>query len=167
MDERDEPVGEPTLEIQTSLLTPINPRSLGAPRGYANGILAPPGGRLLFVAGQVAWGPDQEIVCGDFVGQFARALDNVIEVVRGAGGRPNDVASLTVYVTDRATYLASLSELGEVWRHRMGRHYPAMALVEVAALVVDEAKVEIQGIAVLRENTRVQAPLVSPTTSHD
>jgi len=127
----------------------INPESLGAPRGWNNGLLAPPGGRILFVAGQTARDAEGRIVPGDFVAQFERALQNVLAVVREAGGGPENVGRMTVFVTDRDTYLGSQKELGEVWRRHMGRHYPAMALVEVSALVDEGAVVEIEATAVV------------------
>ncbi len=135
-------------------LEAVNPRSLGLPRGYSNGILAPVDGRLLFIAGQVAWDERQQIVCDDFRGQFAQVLNNVVTVVRKAGGQPQDLAQLTIFVTDCREYLACLEELGESYRMVMGKHYPAMALVEVQALLEPRAKVEIQGIAVLSAPAR-------------
>ena len=130
-------------------MEPINPSSLGAPRGYSNGMIAPAGGRVLFVAGQIAWDADQRLVGEGFTGQFERALANVLAVVREAGGGPEQVGRLTIYVTDRQEYLAALSEVGEAYRRVMGRHFPAMALVEVAALLEHGAKVEIEATAVL------------------
>ena len=127
----------------------INPERLGRPRGYANGVLAPAGGRLLFVAGQIAWDERQRIVSDDFVEQFERALANVLAVVAEAGGAPEHVARLTVYVTDKREYQSRTREVGERWRALMGRHYPAMALVEVRGLLEDGAKVEIEATAVL------------------
>jgi enamine deaminase RidA (YjgF/YER057c/UK114 family) len=127
----------------------INPKSLGRPRGYSNGQLTAPGPRLLFIAGQVGWDEEQRLVSDDFVEQFERALRNVLAVVMEAGGAPGGVARLVVYVTDKREYLARTSEIGECWRALMGRHYPAMALVEVKGLLEDGAKVEIEGIAVL------------------
>jgi enamine deaminase RidA (YjgF/YER057c/UK114 family) len=127
----------------------INPESLGAPRGYSNGVLTQ-GGALLFIAGQVAWDERQRIVSADFVEQFERALANLIAVVRGAGGKPAQIARLTVYVTDKSEYQRRTREVGERWRALMGRHFPAMALVEVKSLLDDEAKVEIEGIAVIQ-----------------
>ena len=121
-----------------------------APKGYHNGVLAPAGARTLFVAGQIAWDAEQELVGGsDFVRQFDQALANVLAVVAAAGGVPADVARMTVFVTDKKRYLAALKELGDVWRERMGRHYPAMALVEVRALVEDGALVEIEATAAI------------------
>lgn len=127
----------------------INPESLGAPKGYSNGILAPKSGRLLFVAGQVAWDARQQVVSQDFAAQFERALSNVVEVVRKAGGAPTDLARLTIYVTDRREYVAALKEIGQAYRRIMGRHYPAMALIEIKALLEEGAKIEIEGTAVL------------------
>ena len=89
------------------------------------------------------------MVSTDFVQQFERALDNVIDVVWAAGGKPTDIARMVVYVTDKAEYLASARALGEVWRARMGRHYPAMALLEVKGLLEEEAKVEIEAVALV------------------
>src|SRR5437588_3182427 len=127
----------------------INPESLGRPRGYTNGLLATPGTRLLFIAGQVGWDESQQIVGEDFVEQFDRALRNVLAVVGEAGGEAGGVARLVIYVTDKREYLARTEEIGERWRALMGRHYPAMSLVEVKSLLDDAAKVEIGGIAVL------------------
>lgn len=133
----------------------INPESLGAPRGWNHGILAPRAGRTLFVAGQTglnvpaATGGSPREAVPDFVTQFGQALDNVLAVVQGAGGAPRDVARLTIYVTDLTTYRASLASLGEAWRARFGKHYPAMALVEVKGLVDRGALVEIEATAVI------------------
>jgi enamine deaminase RidA (YjgF/YER057c/UK114 family) len=126
----------------------VNPRELGAPRGWSHGVLGPPGGRLLFVAGQDATDEAGEVPSG-FVAQFARALEKSLAVVRDAGGEPEDVARITVFVTDLAAYRSSLRALGEAWRGLMGRHYPAMALVEVKGLVNPNAVVEIETTAVL------------------
>ena len=127
----------------------INPESLGAPRGYSNGVLTEAGGRLLFIAGQVAWDQQQQIVSADFVEQFDRALANVIAVVTEAGGKAEQIARLVIYVTDKNEYRARTREVGERYRAHMGRHFPAMVLVEVKALLEDDAKVEIEGFAVL------------------
>lgn len=127
----------------------INPESLGSPRGYSNGVLAPAGGRLLFVAGQIAWDEKQRIVSDDFVEQFERALKNVLAVVEEAGGSPEQVARMVVYVTDKREYAARTREVGERWRSLMGRHFPAMALVEVKGLLEEGAQVEIEAVAVL------------------
>lgn len=122
------------------------------PRGYANGRLTR--GRVLYVGGQIGWTLDdsgQAFVfrVHDLVGQFAQTLDNVLAVVNAAGGTPESIASMTVYVTDIPAYRAAQKELGAVWRPRLGRHFPAMALVGVTELVEPEAKVEIQATAYL------------------
>jgi len=127
----------------------INPESWGRPRGYTNGLLTTPDARLLFISGQIAWDEQQVIVSTDFVEQFDRALQNVLTVVREAGGAPGGLARLVVYVTDKEEYRARTAEIGERWRVLMGRHFPAMTLVEVKGLLEDGAKVEIEGIAVL------------------
>ena len=127
----------------------INPEMLGRPRGYSNGVLVPAGGSLLFIAGQIGWNGRQQLVGEDFVEQFDRALANLITVVIEAGGGPENVARLVVYVTDKREYRERTREVGERWRALMGRHFPAMALVEVKGLLEDGAKVEIEGIAVI------------------
>jgi enamine deaminase RidA (YjgF/YER057c/UK114 family) len=127
----------------------INPESLGTPRGYSNGLLTEPAGRLLFIAGQIAWDRQQEIVSANVVEQFDRALANVITVVTEAGGRPEQIARLVIYVTDMGEYRVHMKEIGERYRARMGKHFPAMELFEVAGLLEDRAKVEIEAVAVL------------------
>ena len=122
----------------------VNPDALGRPSGGNHRMLAPAGGRLLFVAGQTA--PERG---GGLVEQWAGALERVLEVVRAAGGGPEHIGRMTVYVIDRQTYLASLKPLGEVHRRLMGRHYPAMTLVQVQALLEPNAAVEIEATAVL------------------
>ncbi|SRR5258707_8120451 len=128
----------------------INPESLGAPHGYSNGLLTEAGGRLLFIAGQIAWDRQQQIVSDDLVEQFDRALANVIAVVTEAGGRPEQIARLVIYVTDGKEYKKRMKEIGERYRALMGKHFPAMVLVEVKSLLEDNAKIEIEGIAVLK-----------------
>lgn len=129
--------------------TVINPESLGAPRGYANGMLVEAGGRLLFIAGQIGWNEKQELVSKEFVAQFDQALANVMAVVIAAGGTATHIARMTIYVTDKQEYRDHTRELGDRYRARMGKHFPAMALVEVRGLLEDEAKVEIEAVAVL------------------
>lgn len=118
-----------------------------APKGYANGVVTT--GRTLYVAGQIGWNERQEFASDDLADQFGQALDNVLAVVRAAGAEPTDVARMLVYVTDLDAYRGSLKKLGQMWRERFGRHYPAMALVGVAGLVEPRAKVEIEAVAVL------------------
>jgi enamine deaminase RidA (YjgF/YER057c/UK114 family) len=127
----------------------INPASLGSPRGYSNGVLTEAGGRLLFVAGQIAWDDKQTIVSENFVKQFDRALANVIAVVEEAGGKPEQIARLVIYVTNRIEYLEHQRRIGESYRARLGKHFPAMVLVEVKSLLDEHAKVEIEAVAVL------------------
>jgi enamine deaminase RidA (YjgF/YER057c/UK114 family) len=127
----------------------VNPAELGAPRGWNNGMLARPGGRTLFIAGQTARDASGRVAPADFVTQFDRALGNVLAVLAEAGGEPSDIGRFTIYVTDMTQYRGSLRPLGEAYRKRMGSHYPAMALVEVKSLVDSEAIVEIEATAVL------------------
>ncbi|MEM7308313.1 MAG: RidA family protein [Planctomycetota bacterium] len=133
-------------------IDPVHPAGWKPARGYSNGMLVQGGGKLLFVAGQIAWNADQELVApGDFVGQFRQALDNVAAVVKEAGGWPEHVVRLTVYVVDKRAYVERLKEIGAAYRDVMGRHYPAMALVQVADLLEPGALVEIEATAVLPE----------------
>jgi enamine deaminase RidA (YjgF/YER057c/UK114 family) len=127
----------------------INPDALGAPSGYSHGVLVEGGGKLLFIAGQIAWDQNQKIVSDDFVEQFDKALANVITVVKAAGGEANNIARLVVYVTNKHEYLAQTKAVGERYRKHMGKHFPAMVLVQVAGLLDDAAKVEIEAIAVI------------------
>jgi NAD(P)-dependent dehydrogenase (short-subunit alcohol dehydrogenase family)/enamine deaminase RidA (YjgF/YER057c/UK114 family) len=127
----------------------INPAQLAPPSGWSHGIAAPAGGRLLFVAGQAGWDRSCTGTPDAFDAQFARALDRVLDVVRAAGGGAADLTRLTVYVTDLAAYRESRRALGEAWRERLGRYYPAIALVEVSALMDEGAMVEIEATAVL------------------
>ena len=122
----------------------INPESLGAPSGWNHGMLAPRGGRVLFVAGQTAPGAGE-----GFVEQWAAALDRVLRVVGAAGGVPTDIGRMTIYVTNLAAYKANLKPIGDAYRRVMGKHFPAMALVEVKALVDLHAAVEIEATAVI------------------
>jgi enamine deaminase RidA (YjgF/YER057c/UK114 family) len=130
----------------------LNPASLPAPSGFSHGVLAE-GGRLLFLAGQTGLDSTGAIVApNDLVAQFAAALANLQVVVVEAGGRMTDVVKLTIYVTDKAAYRASLAPLGAAYRQVFGRYYPAMTLVEVKSLFDDRAMVEIDGLAVLADS---------------
>lgn len=129
--------------------TLINPDSLGTPNGYSHGIVADASGRLLFIAGQIAWDEQQKIVSHDFVEQFDRALANVVTVLSAAGGKPEHIVRLIIYVTDKIEYRERTREVGERYRKHLGKHFPAMVLVQVAGLLDDAAKVEIEGMAVL------------------
>jgi enamine deaminase RidA (YjgF/YER057c/UK114 family) len=117
------------------------------PKGYANGIEAE--GRIVFVAGQIGWTPDGRFEATTLPAQFAQTLDNTLAVLREAGAGPEHVARMTWYITDKRAYLASLTEIGGIWRERMGKHYPAMAVVEVKGLIEDAALIEIETIAVV------------------
>jgi enamine deaminase RidA (YjgF/YER057c/UK114 family) len=126
----------------------VTPPHFPKPRGYVNGIVVE-GGRTLHISGQIAWDKDARIVSPDFATQFLQALDNVIAVVREAGGGAEHVAKLLVFVTDLDAYRAATRAIGEGWRGRMGKYYPAMSLVKVAGLLEPGAMVEIEGVAVL------------------
>ena len=125
----------------------ITPSHFPKPKGYANGVLAQ--GRLLYIAGQIGWDKDARIVSPDFATQFLQALDNVIDVVREAGGGTEHLVKLLAFVTDLDAYRAATRAIGEGWRGRMGKYYPAMSLVKVAGLLEPGAVVEIEGVAVL------------------
>jgi len=129
--------------------TVINPKSLGTPSGYSNGLLTDTGGKLLFIAGQIAWDEKQKIVSDDFVEQFDKALENVVAVLNAAGGAATDIVRLVIYVTNKIEYRERTREVGKRYQKHMDRHFPAMVLVQVAGLLDDAAKVEIEGMAVL------------------
>jgi enamine deaminase RidA (YjgF/YER057c/UK114 family) len=135
-------------------LQAIQPPDWAPPRGYQNGIVAPAGRRLLAVAGQIGWDERCQLVQAApgedaFVVQFAQALRNVLTVVRCAGGEATDVMSLRLYVTDKQRYLRHSKAVGSAYRALFGRHYPAMAAVQVVDLVEDGALVEIEALAAL------------------
>ncbi len=125
----------------------VTPPSFPNPRGYAHGMLAE--GRTLHISGQIAWDKDARIVSTDFATQFLLALDNVIAVVRAAGGGSEHLVKLLVFVTDLEAYHRATKPIGEGWRARLGKHYPAMSLVKVAGLLEPGALVEIEGVASL------------------
>ncbi|HEX7183740.1 MAG TPA: RidA family protein [Thermoanaerobaculia bacterium] len=129
-------------------MTILQPEGWAKPKGYANGIAAQ--GRLVFVAGQIGWNPATgQFETDDFAAQTAQTLKNVAAVLREAGAEPRHVTRMTWFITDKAAYLASLREIGQAWREIMGRHYPAMSVVVVSALLEDRAKVEIEATAVV------------------
>ena len=125
----------------------IQPEGWATAKGYANGMLTADG--HLFVGGQIGWTAAQEFEAHDFIGQMRQALQNIRAVVEAAGGTPEDIVRLTWYVTDKAEYLAAQGEVGRAYRDVLGRHFPAMAMVVVNALVEDDAKVEIEATAVI------------------
>jgi enamine deaminase RidA (YjgF/YER057c/UK114 family) len=129
------------------MLSAVNPESLARPRGYSHGMKGR--GDVLFVAGQIGWDRGAVLVSEDLVAQFARALDNVLDVVWAAGGSAERVARLVLYVTDKNEYRSRSKDIGSEYRRRMGKHYPAMTLVEVRSLLEDGAKVEIEAVALL------------------
>jgi enamine deaminase RidA (YjgF/YER057c/UK114 family) len=129
--------------------THINPPELGPPRGFSHGLLAPAGWRILFVAGHTAADDQGRVDDGAFVRQFVSSLDKTIAVVRAAGGRPEHIGRMTIYVTDVDAYLESRPMLRHEWRDRMGDHYPAIALIGVTRLVDPGATIEIEATAVV------------------
>jgi enamine deaminase RidA (YjgF/YER057c/UK114 family) len=129
------------------MIETVQPPGWKAPKGYANGVLVDGGG--LYVGGQIGWNAEQVFETSDFVGQMERALGNIADIVRAAGGEVGNIVRLTWYVTDKRTYLARQREVGEAYRRVMGRHFPAMTMVVVAGLIEDEALIEIEAVAEL------------------
>jgi len=127
----------------------LHPKTWAAARGYANGVAAQ--GRMVFTGGLIGWNAEQQFTSDDFVDQVAQALRSIVEVLACAGAKPEHLVRLTWYVTDKQEYLADLKGLGAIYKEIIGRHYPAMALVQVVALVEDRAKVEIEATAVIPE----------------
>jgi enamine deaminase RidA (YjgF/YER057c/UK114 family) len=125
----------------------VQPPGWPRPRGYSNGMAAR--GELLAIAGQIGWDEHERLVSAEFLPQWAQALRNVAAVLEAAGGEPRHLVSLTVYVTDKRQYIAAGAELGRTYREVMGKHFPTMALVQVADLLEPGALVEIQALAVL------------------
>ena len=127
--------------------TMLQPEGWARPVGYANGVAAT--GRQVYVGGQIGWNGQQQFETDDLVGQVRQALGNVLAVLAEAGAGPQHVVSMTWFLTSREEYLANLRPIGAAWRATMGRHYPAMAAVQVVALMEERAKVEIQAVAVV------------------
>ena len=125
----------------------LHPASWKRAVGYANGIAAE--GRMVFIGGQIGWNADQVFEADDLVGQIRQTLENIVTVLAEAGAGPEHIVRMTWYVVDKKDYLANLRAIGEAYRAVIGRHYPAMAMVQVVALIEDEAKVEIEATAVL------------------
>ncbi len=128
-------------------MTQINPEGWPRPSGYSNGVVAQ--GRFLAISGQIGWDEELNLVSRDFLDQACQALSNVMDILTAAGGKPEHLVRLTWYITDKEEYRARLGELGACYRRIVGEHYPAMALVQVAALLEEGAKVEIEATAVL------------------
>ena len=125
----------------------IQPEGWAAAKGYANGVKA--AGNQLYIGGQIGWTAEQKFESHDFIGQTEQALRNILDVLKAAGGKPEDLVRLTWYIIDKREYLAKQREMGEVYRKVLGRNFPAMAMVVVAGLIEDEALVEIEATAVL------------------
>lgn len=125
----------------------LQPAGWKRPRGYANGVAAE--GKLIFVSGQVGWDENERFKSGDFVDQVRQALKNTVSVLAEARARPEHITRMTWYITDRREYLEALREVGRVYREVIGAHYPAMTMVQVAALIEAGAKVEIETTAVI------------------
>ena len=125
----------------------LQPPGWAKAKGFSNGIAA--SGKLVFIAGQVGWTGEGKWQARDFAGQFRQALQNIISVLKEANGEPQHIVRLTWYVRDKKEYLGALKEVGAAYRQLMGRHYPAMAVVQVGGLVEDEARLEIEATAVL------------------
>jgi len=126
------------------------PEGWAPPQGYANGIEVR-AGRIVFLAGQVGWDADQRFHSTEIAPQFAQALDNILAILREAGGRPEHICRITAFCCDKPRYLVARKELGAIWRERMGRHYPAMSMIFVADLLDHPAVIELEATAVLPE----------------
>ena len=132
-------------------MKPLLPPGWPRPKGYANGVSAR--GRTIFTAGVVGWTEQQRFEARDLAGQFRQVLANILAILAEDGAGPEHIVRMTCYVTDVGAYRASQSEIGAAWRELIGRHYPAMAVVEVGALVEPEAMIEIETIAVVPEDS--------------
>lgn len=129
--------------------TILQPEGWAKPIGYSNGIAA--NGRQVFVGGQIGWNDQCQFETDDFIGQVKQTLENVVAVLAEAGAMPEHITTMTWYFTDKAEYLANLKGIGQVYREVIGRHFPAMAAIQVVALIEDRAKIEIQATAVIPE----------------
>ena len=125
----------------------LHPRGWKPAKGFSNGVVAE--GRMVFLAGQVGWNAEQKFESEDFVAQAWQALANIVTLVAEAGGQPEHITRLTWFVLDKQEYLTRLRELGEAYRGVMGKHFPAMTLVQVGALVEGEARLEIEATAIV------------------
>ena len=132
----------------------LHPKHWAAAKGFANGIAAE--GKQIFIAGQVGWNAEQVFESDDFAAQTEQALRNIVEVLAEAGAGPEHIVRLTWYVTSKQEYIARLRDVGGAYRRVLGRHFPAMTLVQVVALVEDRAKVEIEATAVVPSQPAAQ-----------
>jgi enamine deaminase RidA (YjgF/YER057c/UK114 family) len=131
----------------TSHIQTLHPGGWKPARGYSNGMVAE--GRTVWLGGQIGWNGDQVFETDDFVGQVRQALENIVAILAEAGGRPEHIVRMTWFITDKPGYLARQAEVGAAYRDVIGRHFPAMSVVEVSALIEDRAKVEIEATAVI------------------
>ncbi len=129
--------------------TILQPEGWAKPRGYSNGVMA--SGRTVYIGGQIGWNARCEFETDDFVGQVRQTLENIVAILAEAGGKPEHITTMTWYFTSKEEYLANPKGLGEAYRAVMGKTFPAMAAVQVVALVEDRAKIEIQATAVIPE----------------
>ena len=129
----------------------VLPEGWPRPRGYSNGILAE--GKTLYVGGQIGWDENEQFHSDDFIEQMAQALKNTVAILEAGGARPEHIVRMTWYITDRDEYLARLKEMGQVYRDIIGRHFPVMAMVQVAGLMEARAKVEVETTAVIPHQT--------------
>ncbi|MGN6534841.1 MAG: RidA family protein [Mesorhizobium sp.] len=127
----------------------LQPEGWAKPIGYANGVAAT--GRTIFVGGQIGWNGQCQFETDDFVGQVRQTLENIVAVLKAGGAEPHHITSMTWYFTDKKEYAANLRGIGQAYRDVIGRHFPAMAAVQVVALVEDRAKIEIQATAVVSD----------------
>ncbi|MFT5349690.1 MAG: enamine deaminase RidA (YjgF/YER057c/UK114 family) [Planctomycetota bacterium] len=125
----------------------LQPKSWPKPKGYSNGILAK--GELIFVGGQIGWDENETFPSADFAEQVRLALNNTLTILKEAGANAEHIVRMTWFITDKQEYLSSVKAVGQVYREVMGRHFPAMSMVQVLALIEDEAKVEIETTAVI------------------
>ncbi len=125
----------------------LQPENWVPAKGYSNGVIAK--GRTIFLGGQIGWNSEQVFETDDFIGQVRQALENIVTLLKEAGAGPEHVVRLTWFITDKQAYSTRLRELGEAYRSVMGRNFPPMSVVQVTALIEDEAKVEIEATAVL------------------
>jgi enamine deaminase RidA (YjgF/YER057c/UK114 family) len=128
----------------------LQPPGWAKPKGFSNGIAA--SGKQVFIAGQIGWTGESKWEAKDFAGQFRQTLKNTLAVLAQAGGRPEHIVRMTWYILDKKEYLGAIKEVGAAYRELIGRHYPAMAVVQVSGLIEDEAKLEIETTAVIPES---------------
>ena len=130
-------------------MRPLLPPGWSRPKGYANGVSAR--GRMIFTAGVVGWNAEEKFTANDLASQFRQVLENILAILAEDGAGPEHIVRMTCYVTDIAEYRSSLAEIGAAWRETIGRNFPAMAVVEVGALVEPQAKVEVEATAMVPE----------------